>query len=231
MGIAALTAAFTSKPQICCPLALTGTSKVGTWTWGGPEPPRQPPALSHGSSPSAPSLPYHGGSRCPLPPAPHCAPTLALFLPPNPREGGGAGGAQLVQAHPPPTFWHSPGGAGRCRGQLPSPARGRGGSPMAGAVNVGQALIFSGAGGAAPGWWHSCLLRWNASCSLRGWPPPLPDPHGPHSPRAPPACPQEQGACSRWGAQPWAQVLAPGMWEVQNVAVAKPQLLEATGHM
>lgn len=200
MGRATLAAAFSGKPRSksAAWLLLLGPPSHGGGLGGS----RTPRTAPRGSSPSPPSLPHHGGSRCPLLPAPHRAPTFALFLPPSPGEGGGGTAGSGV--FPPHTHllaqpWGGQPGQ-QCRGGCPALQGAGEGAVCPWQVprhNVGQALIFSGTGGAAPGWRHSCLLRWNANCSLRERPPsPLPDPPGP---RTPPARPEKWGACWRWG--------------------------------
>lgn len=136
MGRATLAAAFSGKPcsKSAAWLLLLGPPSHGGGLGGS----RTPRTAPRGSSPSPPSLPHHGGSRCPLLPAPHRAPTFALFLPPSPGEGGG--GHSWFRRVPPT---HTPsgtalGGPARAAvpGWLPSAARSRGGGglPVAGAA-------------------------------------------------------------------------------------------------
>lgn len=236
---------WAEPPQIRCPVGLTGTSGSRWGGLGGSRTPRGSPQPCPTAQPLCPpASPTTGapGARCPL------CPPLALFLP---RSPGGGGGAQLVQEHPPPRQhllaqprggragrW----GRGSCPGLRGAGRGGRGGFCPWQVLrrNVGQALIFSGAGGAAAALRHSCLLRWNANCSLRGWPPPPPpDPHDPPSPpHSPPTAPQHllparrsKGHIAGGSTAPRHPVPAPGMREVQNTRVAERRPREATGHV
>lgn len=99
--------------------------------------------------------------RAPLPPP---APR-PRFVPPC--HGEGHSWHHHSPPHPPAPSGTAPGGAGAAaRPVSAGGGLGAGGRPrQVPPRNVGQALIFSAAGGAAPGLRHSCLLRWNANCS------------------------------------------------------------------